>query len=105
MSDLERELVEIDEPVRLCKHVTTRKHTIWEPKWSTRQVLILCAKTGDHNLITFTKTNNWQGVFYVSGKTARKYKKVSNGTSMCYPIPLDDLQPFELLKTCGHELW
>ncbi len=69
---------------------------IWQPRWHDKRVLIACHKVGEHNRITFTKAPTYPDVYYLSGKTIKKYKKESNGTIDCYSVPLSELEPLEI---------
>ena len=89
--------------MKLCRHSGAKKHEIWHPLYSENRVLIACHKVGEHNIIEFTKAKSLPGLYYVSGKTARKYKKTSNGQIDCFSIPLSELQPYELMQHCPHE--
>lgn len=78
--------------------------SIWNPRWhkerGKKHVLLACYKVDnaqtDHLKIVFTKSEAMKGDWYISRKKARRYKKESNGTIMCYAVPLDALEPLEI---------
>jgi hypothetical protein len=93
-----------EEAITFCKHKAgMAKIPIWDARWHDRRVLIAPLKVKDHNVIAFTKSKSLEGLFYISGKNIRKYPKQSNGTIMCFIVPLDDLLPFEFERHCIHE--
>lgn len=92
----------ISQTVKLCKHSGVKCHEIFNPRWHDKRVMLAVHKTAEHNVIAFTKTKALDGLFYVSGKTARKYKKESNGTIDCYCIPLEELKNFVWEYPCRH---
>lgn len=88
-----------------CRHTSMRAFNILSPRWHDRRVLLACNKVGEHNKITFTGKDGasmGDAPYYLSGKTIKKYKKESNGTILCYSIPLDDLEPLEYKDGCMH---
>jgi len=90
--------------VSLCKHRGVKYHDIWNPRWHDKRVMIACNKVSDHNVVEFTKAKSLNGLFYISGKTARKYKRTTNGQIDCYAIPLDEFSNFAWDERCEH-LW
>lgn len=92
----------IDTKTILCKHSGYKYHSIWNPRWHDRRVLISANKIKEHNVIEFTKTGALEGLYYISGKKARQFKKESNGVIDCYSIPLDELSEFEFDERCVH---
>ncbi len=72
---------------------------IWQPKWSTRQVLIGKHKLlSDPTIIRFTKIkdgNEWAGVWSVSKKEIMSSQTVNNGKIDCWAVPLDKLTRVE----------
>ena len=92
--------------IQLCRHAGVKYHEVWSPRWHDKRVLISDYKIKEHNIIKFTKSPTLPDdkLHYVSGKTVRKYKKESNGSVMCYCIPLDQLQDFETATHCEHEI-
>lgn len=87
----------------LCKHIPMRTLEVWQPRWHDRRALIACYKVAEHNKVIFPKAPTLPGVYYLSGKTIRKYKKESNGTIDCYAVPIDELTPLEYPPHCEHE--
>lgn len=79
---------------------------IWEPRWhkerGKRHVLLACYKVDnartDHLRIRFTKSEAMKGDWYISRKRAKRFKKDTNGTILCYAVPLDVLEPLEISK-------
>lgn len=72
---------------------------IWEPKYSTDEVLLKASKVGTHNKIVFTKAKSLKGkVFYVSGKEVRRFKKIYNNSIWCYAVPMSRLDELELIE-------
>lgn len=71
--------------------------SILEPKYKGSKVLLACYKVGTHNKIIFTKAKSMPGEYYVSGAIARSYPKVSNGSIMCFEVPLHEIEPLELV--------
>lgn len=90
--------------MKLCKHSGAKHHDIWHPLYSENRVLVAANKIGTHNIIKFSKAKSMPGLYYVSGKTARKYKKTTNGVIDVLAVPLSELEPFELASHCSHEL-
>ena len=81
--------------MKLGKFTAVNKIDIWQPKWSTRKVLIAKFRVGTHNLITFTKAPSLAGDYYMSGEAIRTYPLDTNGRIPCYSVDLDDLEPLE----------
>lgn len=69
------------------------KIEIWEPRYSTREVLVAAHKVGLHNLIVFTKAKSLPGEWYVSGQDVKKYPLTDNGKIPVYTVPLTALTP------------
>ncbi len=71
---------------------------IWQPRWKDRTVLIAChkAKAGE-NFIKFTRTPSMPDLYSVDGGVIRKSPKCTNGTIMCFAVPLSEL------KTVGED--
>lgn len=65
--------------------------TVWEPRYHDRTILIACYKVANNNTIKITK-GAYKGKYKLSGIAARSYPKESNGTIMCYAVPIDKLQ-------------
>mgnify|MGYP001360961188 CR=1 FL=1 len=63
---------------------------IWKPRWHDKKVLIAKYKVQDVNEIVFTKTKCFKGkTFRVLGNDIVKYPVESNGSILCYAVPLD----------------
>ena len=64
---------------------------IWSPRWHDRKVLIAKYKVvSGINKIVFTKSKCLKGkVFDVNGSVISKYPLETNGTILCYVVPLD----------------
>lgn len=63
---------------------------IWEPKYSTKSVLIDKRKVGVSNEIVFTKAPHLAGMtFTMSGYKMATYPLKSNGKIICYDVPMD----------------
>jgi hypothetical protein len=67
---------------------------IWAPRWHDRVVLIAKYKVcAGKNRIIFTKAKNLKGrVFVVDGLDIGKCPLESNGTILCYAVPLELLK-------------
>lgn len=92
--------------MQLNKYVPITTISIWEPRWHDRKVLIDPNKVREHNKIVFTKAKSLANKeFYVSGKTIKRHKKESNGTMLCYCVPLDKLEPLEITNNHEFDLW
>lgn len=72
-----------------------RKFEIWRPRYHDKTVLLAMRNVGTHNEIVFTKDKNWPGSYYLSGDTIKSSPVVTNGTIMCYAVPLDKLEVLE----------
>lgn len=68
---------------------------IWQPKWSTHEVLIARHKVRTHNRIEFTKAPTYPGAYYLAGETIRRYPLTTNGKIDVYAVPLNELEPLE----------
>lgn len=68
---------------------------IWEPKYSTREVIIKAGKIGERNKIEIAK-GAYAGTYFLSGVVATAYQprpqKTSKGVFMFYYIPLSQLE-------------
>lgn len=88
-----------------CRHTPMKAFEIFAPKYSTKQVLLKAIKVGEHNKITFTKAPSMgTDPYYISGKNVKKYPKDSNGSIMCYSVPLEELEPLEYQDGCIHQI-
>lgn len=102
MSDLENELTE-QEVVTLCKHRNARVFKIHEPRWHDKRVLLAAHKLRDFNVVELSeKSGSWAGLYYISGKNARKFPIQSNGVIAVKAVPLRDLKPFVWDLRCPH---
>jgi hypothetical protein len=91
--------------VRLCKHIPMKKLEVWHPRYHDQRVLLAAHKIGQHNSITFTKSQSMgTEPYYISGVKARQFKKENNGRIDCYAVPISELEPLEINKKCEHEL-
>ena len=63
---------------------------IWQPKYSTKEVLIATNKVGNgKNYVFFAGDRNWKDLYSYDGEKVRKYCKIStNGKIYCFCIPL-----------------
>lgn len=87
----------------LCKHIPLQLFTIWEPKYSTKRVLLKADKVRPHNKVVFTKAPSMgTEPYYISGKIVKKYKKEFNGQIFCHSVPLEELKPLTLEERCEH---
>lgn len=85
--------------ILLDKRTQFRYFEIWEPRYSTKDVLLAVRKVGAHNKIVFTKSKSMgTEPYYVSGTTIKECKKAWNGSIDCYAVSLDKLQPLELTE-------
>lgn len=90
--------------MEICKHVPLHGFSIWSPRYHDKTVLLAVRKVGEHNKVVFTKADSMgTSPYFISGKIAKRGKKVSNGTIDCYAVKLDDLQPLEYKEKCEHE--
>lgn len=69
--------------------------SIKQPRWKDSVVMLACYKVGDNNEVVFTHAPTMGGKYYVSGRIARSYPKQSNGSIMCFAVPLHELEPLE----------
>lgn len=65
---------------------------IWQPKYSTRSVLLAKHKVGKYNEIVFTKAPAYPHKYFMKGEDIKKYPLRSNGSCLCYDVKLDDLE-------------
>ena len=70
---------------------------IWQPRWSTRDILVAPWKVGTHNRITFKYAKSLTGDYYLSGATIKACELSSkgNGKAAMYIVPLDKIEPLE----------
>lgn len=90
----------------ICKH---QSHVIidniWEPKWSTKEVLInvnFIKPKVEHYLIKFSKTPSMPGWYYLNLKQLLKAKRQPNGRGEMAVIKLSDLIEFKPIERCEH---
>lgn len=92
----------------LCKHDNYKTISdIWEPKYSTDEILIHVDKVPrdvEHFLIKFSKASpaDKYGWFYMSGKMIRRHRKQRNGNGEVYVVPLNKREEFTPQKQCEH---
>lgn len=95
--------------MKFCRHVNHRViNDIWEPKWSTREILINVDKIVDgvdNYLFMFSNESAQQkyGWFYLSGDTIRKHQIKPNGKGRVYVVPLSERESFVPINKCEHE--
>ena len=67
---------------------------IWEPRYSTRSVLIAKYKVKEGiNEIIFTKSKALEGkIFTIKGADIRRHPLESNGSINCYAVPIEELE-------------
>jgi len=85
----------MNEPITIEANVPLVPIEIWEPRYSTNTCLILARKIkqGRNFKVWFSKAQSLEGKkFYVSKDTITKYPKQSNGSDMCYALPMDELR-------------
>lgn len=83
----------------LSKYTQFSIFSIWSPRWRDRKVLLKASKVSAHNKIIFTgKDGASMGKlpYYVSGAKVKLCPKESNGTILCYAVPIDELEILEL---------
>lgn len=64
---------------------------IWEPKYSTKQVLIATRKVVDRNRIVIER-GAYAGEYFIAGDVVKSYPIGSNGRIPCYLVPLAQLE-------------
>ena len=64
---------------------------VWEPKYSTNEVLVAVYKVKDKNKIKITK-GAYKGTYEMSGIAARSYPVISNGRIPCFALPISKLR-------------
>jgi hypothetical protein len=91
--------------IQLPKFTQFACFDIWQPRYSTDDVLLKCTKVKTHNKIIFTKAKHLEGkVFYVAGEEVKRCSKSYNGSITCYAVGMDKLQELELIEN-GELLW
>lgn len=72
---------------------------IWQPRYHDQKVLLAAHKVGAHNKVVFTKAPSMgTEPYYVSGTEIKKHSKEQNGKITCYAVPLNVLEPLELIN-------
>jgi len=91
----------------LSRFTPAQRFEIWEPRWKDvwengerkKAPIVLLAKqrVGLHNEIVFTRTKSqrYQGKWYIKGEVAHKFPVGSNGTIPCLEVPFDKLEVLE----------
>lgn len=64
---------------------------IWEPKYSTMEVLLATRKIGERNRVNIQK-GAYKGQYFVSGDIVRSCPIQSNGKISVYAVPLSQLE-------------
>lgn len=93
--------------MQFCKHTPHRVLEVWEPRYSTKDVLINKNKispTIEHYLLRFTKANSLKDWYYFSGDTIRKSKEQKNGYGTCYIVDFSNPEIFNAPERCIHEV-
>jgi hypothetical protein len=84
--------------MNISRTTSCQLFTIFQPRWKDRSVLLACYKVGTHNKIVFTKAPSMgTDHYYVSGETVRSCPQQTNGKIMCYCVPVDKLEPLEVI--------
>lgn len=98
---------ETEDTIELDRFTQFTAFEILAPRWHDKRVLMKANRVGEHNKLVFTgKQGKALGakVYYVSGKTVKKYPKQSNGVIMCYSVPLHELKVLRFSERSLHEL-
>lgn len=94
--------------MELCKHQLHKViDDIWEPKYSTGEVLIHVRKVPDkieHFLVKFTRAPAYPSWLYFSGKDIRKSRRQKNGNGEVYVVSMAKAQDFKPKEHCEHEI-
>ncbi len=90
--------------VKMDKLTQFKLFEVWAPRWHDEKVLLKASKVGAHNKILFTKTPTLPEMYYLSGKTVKKYRKESNGRIDCYAVPMKELQILQLTENSQFEI-
>jgi hypothetical protein len=73
---------------------------IFQPRWHDKVVLLKASKVDKartpHFKVRFSKAPTMEGEWYVSKNVVKRCKKESNGTIMCYAVPLSKLESLEI---------
>lgn len=85
---------------KLSKYRQLAYFPIWAPRYHDKRVLLDAAKVDrthcDYLKIRFTKAKSMPGEWVITRKRAKQYKKESNGSIICYCVPLEALEPLEI---------
>lgn len=85
--------------MKIGKYTQFTTYKIWAPRWHDRKVLLAAHRVGENNKVIFIKASSMgTDPYYVSGKTVKKYGKTSNNGLACYAVPLEELEPLELIN-------
>lgn len=85
--------------MKLPRYTQFKYFEVWHPRYHDHKVLLAAHKVGEHNKIVFTKSESMgTDPYYISGAEVKKYPKQSNGSIMCYAVPVDALEPLELIN-------
>lgn len=81
-------------------HINLATIQVWEPRWHDNICLVAKRKISQHNKIIFTKAKSLKGKeFYLSEKTAQKWPLESNGSILCYAIPMGELKLMKQMRS------
>lgn len=89
-------MVDDNSVVVVDKYTPLNLISIWSPRYHDNKVLINPRKVGDHNKIVFTKAPSLPLEYYMSGKMIRSFKKESNGSIMCFCVPVEELKVLKI---------
>ena len=93
--------------MQFCKHLPHKIIAdIYEPKYSTDEVLISTSKVSEyteHYLVKFVKCTKYPDWMYFSGKDIRKCKTQPNGRGVVYCVPMSKRQDFTPINECEHQ--
>lgn len=89
-----------------CRHEPHVKiDSIWEPKYSTDEILIATQKIPEHIehiLIKFRSCTKYPDWFYMSAKMVREYPVQANGRGQVFVVPMATRQDFKPVVKCNH---
>lgn len=84
----------------LAKYEPLTYFEIFAPRWHDKTVMLKAPKVNaaktKYLKIKFTNTPSLPEDYVISKAKAMTYKKQSNGTIMCYIVPLKDLELLEI---------
>lgn len=86
--------------MKLPKNASAQVIELWQPRYHDKVMLIAKWRIRSHNIIKVTKSNAYNGEYYVSGEVAAKcpIEKVKDKTGterLFYVIPIDLVEPYE----------